>query len=414
MVREKSDQGPDIMSRIQNISFDPPQEEEESSKTTHGDAKDTCHSICNTSSQEENNRSPATPVSKQRFPSTPIIICDAWYGFPVQKRPRQERILAVSKQINNYIEWNNEFLRANIETKKQSESDGGYAHMMLKTNAIVYVIGKAKDVDSIQERVEHLQRREVKKSTVHSTTTKDKSQIKDGTGKTRYNFMPGKLLEDLCEELIMTSNADSNVIAQTMNIHSTNKATTNSVTFQEKVVYLSPDAEETLSPKELPPSIVVVGMLVDRKVQHDRSKSRAEQIVRQKGVEPDDCKPSHATSNISSHEHGEYSLSSHLHCARLPLDALNVSDLGSDEALNIDTVLEMVQRWWFNNCQLLDIVRHNGETLKPTPTQRKESDQMKLFSNASEHQLKLFKDAACRALLTHRNRHPNRTIHCPR
>ena len=34
--------------------------------------------------------------------SPPIIICDAWYGFPSQKRPRKERINAVSRQLSNF------------------------------------------------------------------------------------------------------------------------------------------------------------------------------------------------------------------------------------------------------------------------------------------------------------------------
>jgi hypothetical protein len=119
--------------------------------------------------------------------------------------------------------------------------------------------------------------------------------------------------------------------------------------------YLSPDADQSLSAAQNPPQVVIVGMLVDRKVQPNRSKSRAESVLEsQKGLILD--------------------------CAKLPLDALNVSDLKSDEALNIDTVMEMIQRWWVN-CS------------KEGPSK------------------KAFVDASARSMLTHRNRHPVRTIH---
>jgi hypothetical protein len=122
--------------------------------------------------------------------------------------------------------------------------------------------------------------------------------------------------------------------------------------------YLSPDATQSLSATENPPEVVIVGMLVDRKVQPNRSKSRAESLLEPpKGTE-------------------EYVLD----CAKLPLDVLNVSDLKSDEALNIDTVMEMMQRWWMNCSK----------------------------DGASK---KAFIDASARSMLTHRNRHPVRTIH---
>ena len=107
---------------------------------------------------------------------------------------------------------------------------------------------------------------------------------------------------------------------------------------------------------------VVVGMLVDRKVQPNRSKSRAESIQINDEEQTMSIKPK-----------------------QLPLNALNVSDFSQDEPLNIDTVMEMMERWWIN---------------------------AKYRDGSSESKRILhFRDAAARSLLTHRQRHPNRTIH---
>ena len=347
--------------------------------------------------------------------TTPIIICDAWYGFPAQKRPRQERTLAVSRQIYNYIVWNDEYLKAEFKKKMKhkipdssrsstSSINMTYDHI-LKKNAIVFIIGKAEDVDSIQERVERLLH-DKRNATEHTTNTE-----KEIEGKSRYIFLPGKSLEDLCEELI-TSKSDSGVTAQ--NTPRSTMVTAGSTISNNKIAYLSPDAEEILNPNALPPSIVIVGMLVDRKVQHFRSKTRAEHFIIQKQTVSSKtiqgCDQSNNTklnqerssfySSSFTHESMNYSFPSHFQCARLPLDVLNVSDLGSDEALNIDTVLEMIQRWWYSNSH--DIQQH----VKVAPNDDDDS-------KVSKYQLKLFKDSACRALLTHRNRHPRRTKHCP-
>lgn len=47
---------------------------------------------------------------------------------------------------------------------------------------------------------------------------------------------------------------------------------------QEKAVYLSPDAPDVLDPHAPPPRVVIVGMLIDRRVQPNRSRQRAEKM----------------------------------------------------------------------------------------------------------------------------------------
>ena len=43
----------------------------------------------------------------------------------------------------------------------------------------------------------------------------------------------------------------------------------------QTLVYLSPDADETLDPNNKPPDQVVVGLLIDRKIRPNRSKRQA-------------------------------------------------------------------------------------------------------------------------------------------
>jgi hypothetical protein len=265
-----------------------------------------------------------------------IIICDAWYGFPKEGRPRKERILAVSKQIYNFSSWRSNYMKDTIKKK----------------GCQVVVIGEAKDIESIKERVEELERK-----MVDLNMTKNAVGGKDAKGTTnieQVSFLPGETLEELASEL-------SNETLESIN-------ESNAV-----ISYLSPDADEKLNASMIPPRIVVVGMLVDRKVQPNRSKLRAESLI------PQDHK-----------DDSEGTLdSTMIQPVQLPLDALNVKDLSEDEPLNIDTVMEMMQRWWLNSHS------HSIAHTEPSALQRK----------------KYFVDAAARSLLTHRQRHPNRVIH---
>jgi len=251
-----------------------------------------------------------------------IIVCDAWYGFPTQKRPRRERILAVSKQIYNFIKWRKDYVtEKNLKCAVSS----------------VLVIGKNEDVDAIRERVEELQGKD-----------SDCCDGDDDNCNAPCFYLPGKDLEDLAGELVAVEMQGDQ---------------------SEVIAYLSPDASEKLSAIEAPPRIVVVGMLVDRKVQPNRSKIRAESLLKQCA----DVESSTAVKEVA------------IVPFQLPLDALNVSDLSQDECLNIDTVMEMIERWWVN------AKFRDGDTDAKRKLQ--------------------FRDAAARALMTHRQRHPNRTIH---
>lgn len=126
----------------------------------------------------------------------------------------------------------------------------------------------------------------------------------------------------------------------------------------DDAVYLSPDAEETLSSSEPPPKIVVVGMLIDRSITAGRSKRRAAHL--------------------------------NMRAAKLPLDELKVKQLASDEPLNVDTVMELMQRWWWE-CT--------------TQTENIDTDLTR------EQYSKCFAISAALSMRTQRIRHPNRTFH---
>mmetsp|Transcript_22633 Transcript_22633/g.37434 ORF Transcript_22633/g.37434 Transcript_22633/m.37434 type:complete len:230 (-) Transcript_22633:24-713(-) len=165
-----------------------------------------------------------------------VLFCDAGYGFPVEARPRREKILAVAKQLVNFLCW-------------QSQTQSVFAE--------VVVIGcDEASQTAVEERMVELL----------------KGDVPDNF---RFSSQSLESLQDS--------------------------------------IYLSPDAEETLDANTPPPDRLVVGLLIDRRIQLNRSKNRATKLG--------------------------------LPSARLPLENFNVDD---SEPLNVDTVLTAVQQWWWN------------------------------------------------------------------
>ena len=225
----------------------------------------------------------------------PILLCDAWYGFPTQKRPRKERINAVSRQLSNFLEW-----RSSSSTASDSS-----AH-----NCKVSLLGSDGDVKAVKDRIHEITNNNVDGIDFHSIT-----------------------IQQYIDELQVI----------------------------DQVVYLSPDATDTLSCTSSPPQIVIIGMLIDRRITTDRSKKRSETLK--------------------------------IRSAKLPLDELNVKELSNKEPLNVDTVLELMQRWYYNCNQL-----------------KKKHDESSDEITSSMYR-KCFVSAAAYAMKTQRDRHPNRTVH---
>ncbi|KAL3789928.1 hypothetical protein HJC23_010613 [Cyclotella cryptica] len=270
---------------------------------------------CTAAEHKLDQGSSQTSLLREKPPN--IILCDAWYGFPSQKRPRKERICAVSRQLVNFLTWRLEY--------KPNFPRNAY-------DCQVHLLGKDLDVRAVRDRIHDI----VAEKFTTSSREYDNEII----------FKPNV---DVCEATQQVKNEckDENF----------------------EVVYLSPDASDTLSLLSPPPPVVIVGMLIDRRITSDRSRKRAEESLNMRAV-------------------------------KLPLNELNAREISSEEPLNVDTVMEIMQRWWFN-CDKLEnqlFARDDqGEVVK---------------NDACEDEYKkCFIDAASWALKSHRERHPNRTVH---
>ena len=256
------------------------------------------------------NSSLQTPSKDTTYydnPSTnnPILICDSWYGFPTQKRPRKERINAVSRQLSNFLQWRSSSSSTTLDSSVH--------------NCKISLLGSDVDVKAVKDRIHEI--------TNNNTDHKDVNGI---------DFQSNNItIHQYIDKLQLQDTAD------------------------EDVVYLSPDASDTLSCTSPPPRIVIIGMLIDRRITTDRSRKRAEEVLK-------------------------------IRSAKLPLDELNVKELSNQEPLNVDTVLELMQRWHWN-C----------EQLKKKHDEKITSD---MYRNC-------FISAAAYAMKTQRDRHPNRTVH---
>lgn len=119
--------------------------------------------------------------------------------------------------------------------------------------------------------------------------------------------------------------------------------------YDEQAVYLSPDASNTLDPSKRPPQVVIVGLLIDRRIQPNRSRNRASSLE--------------------------------IKTAKWPLEEC-FANISENEPLNVDTIMEGMQEWHWN-C--------SNETMDGTK--------------------ECFVQAATSAIERHAQRHPNRPLH---
>jgi hypothetical protein len=110
-------------------------------------------------------------------------------------------------------------------------------------------------------------------------------------------------------------------------------------------------------------------MLIDRRITEGRSRRRAEDLL-------------------------------NIRAAKLPLDELSVKELSSSEPLNVDTVMELMQRWW-NNCDKLE------QRIHDKVVENNDSNTEAL----SQLYKRCFLEAAAWSMKSQRDRHPNRTLH---
>jgi hypothetical protein len=229
------------------------------------------------------------PRGRQR---TRVLVCDLGYGFPREERPRRERVLAVAKQLVNFLEWQQ------LERRRGGGPGSGQLgegpDRLLSAARLVLVDCLDPDIRSaLTGRMIELWNANRQEQRGEEG---DDGAMREGARRCRRDLpFPSDLVEFAAESL--SSFASSLPLPP------------------GSVVYLSPDAGRALDAGQPPPDAVVVGMLIDRRVRPGRSLRRAGQV----GVE----------------------------AARLPLElASSVLDRG--EPLNVDCVLEGLQQWHWN------------------------------------------------------------------
>eukprot|EP00587_Corethron_hystrix_P008037 CAMPEP_0113299790 /NCGR_PEP_ID=MMETSP0010_2-20120614/1680_1 /TAXON_ID=216773 ORGANISM="Corethron hystrix, Strain 308" /NCGR_SAMPLE_ID=MMETSP0010_2 /ASSEMBLY_ACC=CAM_ASM_000155 /LENGTH=327 /DNA_ID=CAMNT_0000153087 /DNA_START=118 /DNA_END=1101 /DNA_ORIENTATION=+ /assembly_acc=CAM_ASM_000155 len=296
------------------------------------------------------------------------IVCDiAGYSWPTSKRPRTERIRAVSRLSQS-------------GRGRCVASDEKGAFPLLNCVCHIVVVGRREDLDPVRIRVEDLEKRRRCGSVDGSSQDDDKGDAGDESIIYEYTDDLMKYLSKISQKYIPPSSLsqDSGVF---------------------EVPYLSPEADAPIiSPPRITdnviadegyaslPPIVIVGMIVDRSVAVGRSLKRAQAM------------------HCGSRGAGEAEIlvvPRHLPLSRLCYECVPESCLtGSedetgdivrdDEPLNIDTVLEILQRWvWYHG----DIGRRDAR------------------NSTDLNSGKAFLQAAAEALQCHLARHPKRVIH---
>jgi hypothetical protein len=243
-----------------------------------------------------------------------ILLCDAGYGFPREKVPRKEKIYSIAGQLANFIQWQLSCRQQKEKTSENGDKDERRRKKRFSSNlAAVRVVGCPDETirSTLETRIlEKLSLSEIP----------DHVQISCDTMEQFFSSV-----------FVVVDDDDGSSGSQS-----------------QRPVYLSPDAEEALDPSDRPPNIVVVGMLIDRRVQPNRSKNRA--------------------SNLG------------MVAKRWPLEDCFI-DISAKEPLNVDCVLEGMQQWWWN----CDETIHGGK--------------------------ECFMQAASQAIDHHAKRHPSRPLH---
>jgi len=242
------------------------------------------------------------PRSLQR-----VLVLDAGFGFPREKKVRKEKINAISSQLSNFLVW----------------QTGATASQY----ALVRVVGCPDE--NIKTLLENRTIENMKKAAPSASSNTLPSHV----------TISLQTLEECLEDLSATRPTILTAAIDSENV--------------DEPVYLSPDAAESLDPCCEPPEIAIVGLLIDRRVQPNRSRDRANKI----GIV----------------------------ARRWPLEDC-FAEINSHEPLNVDCVLEGMQQWWWN---------WKNTTATCSDNVKRET----------------FIQAASQAIEHHCKRHPSRPLH---
>ena len=287
---------------------------------------------------DDDDDHPAATAADASPPLPLHLLLDAGYGIPRESRPRQEKILAMAKQIANFLEWQQQQMQLSVQLESESPV----------AVAPVTVIG-CNDDDmkaALLQRLESLWANSRTKTTKETHSTQEEQLDADPTPTPKNDNIPTP--PRLPSHFSFARDEDHTRV------------------LLQNAVYLSPDAPSSLDPSRPPPTHVIVGLLIDRRVQVNRSLSRSEQL--------------------------------HLPALRWPMEVLSVRDDDDDasddhqyhhsqEPLNVDTILEALQQWSWNTTAGTTETNTNDDTA--------------------------FRHASLQAFRNHAQRHPARPQHRP-
>eukprot|EP00978_Attheya_sp_CCMP212_P044995 scaffold330412_cov51-Attheya_sp.AAC.1 len=266
--------------------------------------------------------SPPEQHRRRRCPNQALLLCDAWFGFPTEKRPRRERVNAVSRQLANFVTFQQE------QSQDQTQTDGAACHVEVR------LVGTSDTTDLIRDRMTQL-------NNDNNPITQECSSLNSSQSSLLELFYPDTSLSQCFHDWQQTQTVtpSSTTTTTTTTSSSSNHDAKNSNTSHEDedwICYLSPDAPEALDPNEPPPMAVVVGMLVDRRIAPNRSLHRCQTLLETTAT--DDSTDTTTTTTTKKRT---------ILARRLPLHVVQ-NDIPTHEPLNIDTVMELMHRWWSN------------------------------------------------------------------
>jgi hypothetical protein len=275
------------------------------------------------------------PDAKEKGPPSPpplTILCDLGYGIPKEARPRKEKLLAIAKQLVTFLTWQQQASCSSCDSPAAATNTTTAARLILVSCPDVTV------QDALRARMHELW-------TCAATTDFPTSLL----------FSPDSL-PDWCAR---HSSGDPSPVTGLVTLPTAVAKPSTTSNNNNKIVYLSPDAPDVLDATQAPPSVVVVGLLIDRRrIQTNKSRNRAAVLQ--------------------------------LPSARWPLDQV-VANVHACEPLNVDCVLEGMQQWHWNYYHSR---QHQHDTAP--------SDQTAFRACA---------DAMMQALEHHAARHPARPVH---
>ena len=315
------------------------------------------------------NRSTQATALTQR--SLPIILCDMTYGLPREARPRKEKILAISRQLVNFLKWQTtaehhqhqqqHVMNANMHSFSTTTTTTPYCYCCCEVRVVA--CPDQTTADALQKRMLELW---------NNVNNERHQHRQDDESLPSHFSITTQPLEDW---MMMMTIPTTSVAAA-----ATSAASNNNAPHSKMPVYLSPDAKDVLDIHQDPPPIVVIGLLIDRRIiQLNRSVERASKLE--------------------------------MPVARWPLET--VSDvLDRNEPLNVDCILEGMQQWYWN-CAQLDHYANNNKDDDDDDDSEESKDKVnsKLSLSPSLSKARCFQDAAIQALQHHQERHPERPQH---